>query len=84
MSFITAFENNYIRLVTALPMDRLLPTLEAHGLMRNIGLSQRIKATSGDSYKARLFLDELIKPGLQVGATDTFEKFIKAVEEYAE
>ena len=76
-----AFEKHYEKLVKALPMDLMYPTLVSKGLLRDPELSEKIKAATTDSAKARVFLDS-IRPGLQIGGVETFEKFLDAMAEY--
>jgi len=81
MAYLTAFEKNYTNLVKALPMGNLYPYLLTRGLMRNVELSEAINADRTDTGKTRIYLDS-IKPGIAKGVKETFDEFIKAMEDF--
>ena len=81
-AYFTAFQNNYQKIVSALPMNSIYPTLVSHGLMCDIALSSEISAAKSDCEKTRIFLNSMM-PGIQIGVTETFDKFLEAMEKYA-
>jgi len=76
------FERHYKDLVNNLPIEKLLPTFESRGLLRDPKLHQEIKSAKTDTEKAISLLDSM-KGGLRVGECGTFKIFLEALREYA-
>ena len=81
MAYKTAFEKNIPKLVNALPMNSLIPYLYPYGLMRDTQLSQGVNAAATDTEKTQKFINWM-QPGVTMGVTDQFDKFIKAMDDY--
>ena len=79
--YFAAFEKYYEQLEKALPMDSMYPTLLSKGLLRDPGLAENVEKATTDIAKARVFLGSM-RPGLQIGGTETFELFLDAMTEY--
>ena len=74
-----AFKKFYNELTEALPMNDLLAEFSASKLLsgnhKNI-----LESLSTQKEKAKYFLDQVIKPGLNIGYTEQFNKMINVME----
>ena len=82
MAYQTALDNNRVKLERALPMNRLVPYLHPVGLMGDTKISQELNSNNTDAEKTRLFLNWLGQ-GISIGNTVSFDKFMKAMDNFA-
>jgi len=73
------FVKFYSMLIESLQMSSLTSTLYSQRLLPG-NLKDKIGSFSIDKEKACYFLDEVIKPGLEVGNTAPFEKMLGIME----
>ena len=69
----------YAELVEVLPINELLAVFRANKILCG-NHKTKFKSLSTQKEKARYFLDEVIKPGLNVGRVDQFKKMISVMK----
>jgi len=83
MSYFAAFEKHYHNLEQALPANLMLSTFISKGLLGDTLLLQSVASEETDTGKTRRLLESM-RGGLKIGQTETFEKFLEAMCEYAD
>jgi len=78
----TALSRAYKNLVTALPINNLIPNLISHHVLTG-NLAEQMRVIAVPSEKTA-FLLRSIKHNLDDGRIDQFEHFVQAVQDYAE
>ena len=74
-----AFKKFYKKLTEVLPMNDLLADFCANKLLPG-NHKDMVESLRTQKEKAQYFLDEVIKPGLNIGYTEQFNKMINVME----
>ncbi|XP_065911522.1 uncharacterized protein [Dysidea avara] len=72
------FRSNYRSLIEALPIDELIPSLYQESIITS-ELKDKIEAQQTHEERARVFLEEAIQRGLDVGYTKSFDQLIEVM-----
>ena len=81
MAFKKVYDDNFKDLVKILPMNDaiFIANLKTNGLLEG-DTSEQIDNQGTKADKAKYFLQNVIEPGLAVGDTETFDKFVTVME----
>ena len=81
--YLAAFSKHYRKLSIALPANALYPTFVGKALFNDPTLNSEFLAATTDINKTTVLLNSM-KNGLQIGVVDVFQKFLEAMNEYAQ